>query len=67
MPSLLYNASMSMKLKEFKAVLKSNGWEFVRDNSGHLIYKKENKTFSLPKTLEVKRALVWHFERLNRV
>lgn len=37
--------------REFIAVLKRNGFEFVRNNCGHNIYKNGSATISVPRRI----------------
>lgn len=37
-----------MKYDEFHAIVRSNGWEKLRQAGSHIIYRKGNKTYPVP-------------------
>lgn len=37
--------------REFEQILNNNGYEYIRCRGSHFIYKKGNRTISLPKNL----------------
>lgn len=41
----------SYSKREFTRLLNTNGYEFIRCNGSHFIYKRENETITVPKNL----------------
>lgn len=46
MGSKMHNGTYSVR--EFRRLLLSNGFEYVRQSGSHMIYRRENETLSMP-------------------
>jgi len=50
-----------ISLRKFVKYINSYGFNFIRNSSGHMIFKKDDVTFAVPVHKTIKTGIIWQF------